>query len=79
MKVLSLKQPWAELILLGRKTIEVRKWNTAFRGEFLIHASGNTDEEAMKLDPYHVKQLKELGLWDGKDEDDDPYSLVSRK
>jgi hypothetical protein len=39
MKVLSLKQPYAELILQGKKKIELRKWNTHFRGEFLIHAS----------------------------------------
>jgi hypothetical protein len=48
MKVLSLKQPWAELVLLGDKTIEIRKWNTNFRGKFLIHASRNPDEDAMK-------------------------------
>ena len=47
MKVLSLKQPWAELILQGRKKIELRKWNTKFRGEFLIHASKKVDAEAM--------------------------------
>ncbi len=48
MKALSLKQPFAELIVSGRKTIELRKWNTKFRGEFFIHASKNPDEEAMK-------------------------------
>ncbi|HDZ60325.1 MAG TPA: ASCH domain-containing protein [Candidatus Pacearchaeota archaeon] len=48
MKALSLKQPWAELILQGRKKIELRKWNTHFRGKFLIHASKNPDESAMK-------------------------------
>lgn len=48
MKTLSLKQPFAELILQGKKTIELRKWNTNFRGEFLIHASKIPDEEAMK-------------------------------
>ncbi len=48
MKALSLKQPWAELILQGRKKIELRKWNTHFRGEFLIHASKNPDKEGMK-------------------------------
>jgi len=47
-KVLSLKQPWAELILQGKKKIEIRKWNTKFRGKFLIHASKNPDEIAMK-------------------------------
>jgi len=48
MKVLSLKQPWAELILLGKKKIEIRKWNTKFRGEFLIHASKKPDKDAME-------------------------------
>ncbi|MCA9485800.1 MAG: ASCH domain-containing protein, partial [Nanoarchaeota archaeon] len=48
MKALSLKQLFAELILQGRKTIELRKWNTKFRGHFLIHASKIPDQEAMK-------------------------------
>jgi len=48
MKTLSLKQPFAELILEGRKKVELRRWNTNFRGEFLIHASKNPNEEAMK-------------------------------
>ncbi len=48
MKALSIKQPYAELILSGRKTIEIRKWNTKFRGEFLIHASKNSDKKSMK-------------------------------
>ena len=38
MKCLSVSQPFAELIITGKKTIELRKWNTKFRGEFLIHA-----------------------------------------
>ena len=48
MKTLSLKQPWAELILQGRKKIEIRKWKTKFRGDFLIHSSKNPDNDAMK-------------------------------
>ena len=48
MKALSIKQPFAELILEGRKKIELRKWNTKFRGEFFIHASKNPDMDAMK-------------------------------
>ncbi len=47
MKALSLKQPWAELILQGRKSIELRKWKTNFRGEFFIHSSKTPDKEAM--------------------------------
>ncbi len=48
MKALSLKQPFAELILQGKKKIELRKWNTHFRGEFLIHSSKKPDNKAMK-------------------------------
>ena len=48
MKALSLKQPYAELIVSGKKKIELRKWNTKFRGEFLVHASKVPDENAMK-------------------------------
>ncbi len=48
MKVLSIKQPFAELILQGKKKIELRKWNTKFRGEFLVHTSKNSDKQAMK-------------------------------
>lgn len=49
-KVLSLKQPWAELLASGKKTIELRGWNTNYRGEFYIHASKNTDrEECVKV------------------------------
>ena len=38
MKCLSVCQPFANLILEGKKTIELRKWNTEFRVEFLVHA-----------------------------------------
>src|SRR4051812_45890081 len=39
MKALSLLQPWANLVVMGVKTIETRSWTTAYRGELLIHAS----------------------------------------
>lgn len=48
MKVLSLKQPFAELVVSGKKTIELRNWNTKFRGKFLIHASVTPDVKSMK-------------------------------
>jgi hypothetical protein len=47
-KALSLKQPWAELILLGKKTIETRTWNTSHRGRFLIHAAAHPDLKKMQ-------------------------------
>lgn len=48
MKTLSLKQPFAELVVSGKKTIELRNWNTKFRGKFLIHASKIPDSKSMK-------------------------------
>jgi len=38
MKCLSVSQPFADLIIHSKKTIELRRWNTSFRGEFLIHS-----------------------------------------
>ena len=39
MKAISLKQPWANYIASGEKTIETRKWSTKYRGELLIVSS----------------------------------------
>lgn len=39
MKALSVRQPWAWLIVNGWKNIENRTWPTYFRGHVLIHAS----------------------------------------
>lgn len=38
MKCLSISQPFADLVISGKKSIELRSWNTNFRGEFLVHA-----------------------------------------
>lgn len=39
MKVLSLTEPYATLIRLGKKKIETRSFKTNYRGELYIHAS----------------------------------------
>lgn len=43
---LSVKQPWAALLIAGRKTIEVRRWPTVRRGRVLLHAAKTPDERA---------------------------------
>ncbi len=43
---LSIRQPWVELILAGRKTIEVRTWSTRHRGRLWLHASRRIDHGA---------------------------------
>ena len=45
MKVLTIKQPWASLIVNGYKEYEFRTWKTNFRGEFLIHAGLGVNKE----------------------------------
>lgn len=45
-KALSIKQPWAWLIVNGHKDIENRDWTTRFRGEVCIHAGKKEDGEA---------------------------------
>lgn len=39
MKVLCVRQPWAELIRRGTKTIELRTWSTRYRGAVIVAAS----------------------------------------
>jgi hypothetical protein len=39
MKALSLRQPWAHAVVHLGKELENRRWDTKFRGEFLIHAA----------------------------------------
>src|SRR5262245_1783368 len=41
---LSVKQPWAALLVAGVKTVEVRTWPTARRGHILIHAGKVADD-----------------------------------
>lgn len=38
MKALSFRQPWAELILQGRKTMDLRTYSTPYRGRIAVHA-----------------------------------------
>jgi hypothetical protein len=44
MRALSIRQPWAELILLGHKTIEVRSRRTNLRERVFIYAGLNRIE-----------------------------------
>ncbi|MDT4862790.1 hypothetical protein FQZ97_974630 [compost metagenome] len=53
---LSIRQPWAWLIVNGHKDIENRDWRTPFRGRFLVHASKTITRS------YYELEFK-LGLW----------------
>lgn len=43
MKALSLRQPWANLIVDGKKSIETRTWSTSYRGDIIIYSSKKPD------------------------------------
>lgn len=45
MKALSIRQPWAWLIVHGFKPVENRTWRTNYRGFLLIHAGQAFDYE----------------------------------
>lgn len=54
MKALSFRQPWAELVLQGRKTMDLRTYSTRYRGQIAIHASQQVEHDAAldrDLDP----------------------------
>jgi hypothetical protein len=54
MKAISIRQPWADLILQGRKTLELRSWKVSYRGTLAIHASQTVEREecqAFGMDP----------------------------
>jgi len=50
MRALSIKPPWIELIVEGRKTIETRTWRTNYRGKILLCSSQTVDRIAARED-----------------------------
>jgi hypothetical protein len=56
---LSIRQPWAALLVSGLKTIEVRSWLTKIRGSILIHAAQIPDDrpEAWKWVAESIRPL----------------------
>lgn len=50
-KALTIKQPWAELIMVGLKDVENRSRRTNFRGRFAVHVGlRRADFEDLRLD-----------------------------
>jgi hypothetical protein len=53
MKALSIRQPWAKLIVEGKKTLELRSWTVNYRGPLAIHASQTVEREACVANGLH--------------------------
>lgn len=67
MKTISIRQPWASMIIHGFKPVENRSWKTSYKGPLLIHASLSFDHDGadwiMKNFPHlksHVLRSKDL-------------------
>jgi hypothetical protein len=64
-RVLSIGQPWATVIIRGVKPFEARTWSTPFRGEIAIHASSGIKgwvRTACETEPLIKKALKKAGI-----------------
>lgn len=59
-KVLSIKQPWASLIVYGVKDVENRTWATKYRGKILIHASAQIVKHEFISDIFSAEQFSYL-------------------
>jgi hypothetical protein len=55
-KAITIKQPWAWLIIHGDKDIENRKWYTDHVGKVFIHASQSFDQDGFEY-------VQRKGLW----------------
>lgn len=58
MKALSIRQPWAWMILHAGKSIENRTWQTSYRGPLLIHAGTRDDPSGWAV----IDELEAGGL-----------------
>jgi len=56
MKCLSVRQPWAQLIVDGHKDVENRTWRTGHRGPILIHAGLRLEKDAAE---YYAEQARQ--------------------
>jgi hypothetical protein len=43
MRIITVRQPWASLLVAGVKDVENRTWPTSYRGPVLIHAGKRPD------------------------------------
>lgn len=63
-KAVSILQPWASLIAVGAKKVEIRSWKTDYRGPLAIHASKAFPKENRNLTAI-IPELKGEELYFG--------------
>ena len=56
MKALTIRQPWASLIINNYKKYEFRSWKTNYRGKILIHAGINIEKKMIsRFKDYNIE------------------------
>lgn len=59
MKALTIKEPWASLIIEKYKRYEFRSWKTNYRGKILIHAGMSLEKDiANKVENYNLEYYR---------------------
>ena len=59
LKALTIKEPWATLIIEGYKEYEFRSWKTNYRGKILIHAGMSIEKDMLeRFKNYNLKYSK---------------------
>jgi hypothetical protein len=80
MRVLSLHQPFAQLVVRGVKRVEVRSWTTDYRGRIAIHAKGVAPstriEDRWRADRDLALRLADEGWLDREDLKKLPRSAI---
>jgi len=59
---LTIRRPWAQLVIAGIKPVENRSWTTAYRGPFIVHAGQRWEPGALTLALDHDLDVTE---WPG--------------
>lgn len=56
MKAITIKEPWASLIVNGYKKYEFRSWKTNYRGKILIHAGMSIEKDMLgNIKAYNIE------------------------
>ena len=59
MKVLTIREPWASLIVNGYKEYEFRSWKTNYRGKILIHSGLQIEKDMVdRFKDYKLNLVK---------------------
>ena len=67
MKVISLYQPFASLVVCGAKQFETRSWDTQYRGPLLIHATKSMPRWCIEIIAHSdSQQFLNAGLYESK-------------